>query len=122
MVTAFSKELKMPNKRFSRGALEAIRKYDWPGNIREMQNSVKRAIVLASGNSIKAGDLVLDTVGSQTHNSASLKGARDATEREMLVGALRRNNGNISRTAKALGISRPTLYDLMARHGLGNTG
>ena len=118
MIAVFSKELKLPNKRFSRGALETIRKYDWPGNIREMQNSVKRAIVLAAGNSIKAGDLELDAVGSQTHNAASLKGARDATEREMLAGALRRNNGNISRTAKSLGISRPTLYDLMARHGL----
>jgi two-component system NtrC family response regulator len=121
MVTTFSKELQMPNKRFSKGALEAIRKYDWPGNIREMQNSVKRAIVLASGNSIKAEDLVLDTVSSQTNNTASLKGARDATEREMLAGALRRNNGNISKTARSLGISRPTLYDLIARHGLGNT-
>jgi len=118
MVAAFSQELKMPNKRFSKGALDAIRKYDWPGNIREMQNSVKRAIVLAAGNSIKAEDLGLEATGSQAYKTASLKGARDATEREMLAGALRRNNGNISKTAKSLGISRPTLYDLMARHGL----
>ena len=118
MVVAYSRELKMPNKRFSKGAIDAIRKYDWPGNIREMQNSVKRAIVLAAGNSIKAEDLGLDVANSQFHKSASLKGARDATEREMLADALRRNNSNISKTAKALGISRPTLYDLMARHGL----
>lgn len=118
MVAAFSREMKMPNKRFSKGAIDAIQKYDWPGNIREMQNSVKRAIVLAAGNSIKAEDLGLEAAGSQANKSFSLKGARDATEREMLVGALRRNNGNISKTAKSLGISRPTLYDLMARHGL----
>ena len=118
MVTAFSQELKKPNKRFSKGALEAIRNYDWPGNIREMQNCVKRAIVLASGNSIKAEDLGLDAIDNQARNTSSLKGARNATEREMLAGALRRNNGNISKTARSLGISRPTLYDLMARHGL----
>jgi len=122
MLAVFSKELKMPNKRFSKAALDAIRKYDWPGNIREMQNCVKRAIVLAAGNSIKAEDLGLDTANAQIHKTASLKGARDATEREMLAEALRRNNGNISKTAKSLGISRPTLYDLIARHGLGNAG
>jgi two-component system NtrC family response regulator len=121
MVAEFSKELKMPNKRFSKGAIDAICKYDWPGNIREMQNSIKRAIVLAAGNSIKAEDLGLDAANGRAHKTASLKGARDATEREMLADALRRNNGNISKTAKSLGISRPTLYDLMARHGLGNS-
>jgi len=120
MVTVFSKELKMPNKRFSKGALDAIRKYSWPGNIREMQNCVKRAIVLAAGNSIKFEDLGLNSANSQVYKTSSLKGARDATEREMLADALRRNNGNISKTAKSLGVSRPTLYDLMARHGLGN--
>ena len=118
MLALFTKELKMPKKRFSKVALDAIRKYGWPGNIREMQNCIKRAIVLATGNSIKAEDLGLDASSTQTYKTASLKGARDATEREMLADALRRNNGNISKTAKSLGISRPTLYDLIARHGL----
>ncbi|MDR0310312.1 MAG: PEP-CTERM-box response regulator transcription factor [Acidobacteriota bacterium] len=118
MAEAFSKELKMPHRRFSKGAIDAICKYDWPGNIREMQNSVKRAIVLAAGNSIKAEDLGLNTANTLLHKSASLKDAREATEREMLSEALRKNNGNISKTAKSLGVSRPTLYDLMARHGL----
>ena len=118
MLTVFSKELKITNKKFSKGALDAIRKYGWPGNIREMQNCVKRAIVLAVGNSVKVEDLGLDTANAKMHKTASLKGARDATEREMLAEALRKNNGNISKTAKSLGISRPTLYDLIARHGL----
>ena len=118
MLSEFSKELKIPGKRFSKGALEAIRKYDWPGNIREMQNSVKRAIVLVSGNSIKSEDLGLNTGNSQISKTVSLKDARGATERELLSDALRRNSGNISKTAKSLGISRPTLYDLIARHGL----
>ena len=118
MLAEYSKELKIPGKRFSKGALDAIRKYDWPGNIREMQNSVKRAIVLVSGNSIKAEDLELNAINSQASRLVSLKDARGATEREMLADALRKNNGNISKTAKSLGISRPTLYDLIARHGL----
>jgi len=119
MLEAFSKELKMPGKRFSKGALDIIGKYAWPGNIREMQNCVKRALVFAAGKSIKAEDLGLDTAAdTQAYKTASLKGARDATEREMLADALRRNSGNISKTAKSLGISRPTLYDLIARHGL----
>jgi len=119
MVATFSRELKLPDKRFSKEAIDAIRKYDWPGNIREMQNSIKRAIVLATGRSIKAEDLGLNAVNnSRIHKTVSLKGAIDATEREMLADALCRNNGNISKTAKTLGISRPTLYDLIARHGL----
>ena len=122
MAAAFSLEMKMPNRRLSKGAIEAIIEYDWPGNIREMQNSVKRAIVLAAGNLIKAEDLGLGTTsgGTQIHKTASLKVARNTTEREVLADALRRNNGNITKTAKALGISRPTIYDLMARHGLHN--
>ena len=122
MVEVFSKELKIPNKRFLKGAIDVIRKYNWPGNIREMQNSIKRALVLAVGNSIKAEDLGLNTSNSRLFKTASLKGAREATEREMLVEALQRNNGNISKTAKSLDISRPTLYDLMARHGLQSAG
>ncbi|MDR1728808.1 MAG: PEP-CTERM-box response regulator transcription factor [Acidobacteriota bacterium] len=118
MAALFSKELKTQNKKFSKGAVDAIRKYDWPGNIRELQNRVKRAIVLATGHSIKAEDLELDASHAPLSMSSSLKDAREAAEREILAEALRKNSGNISKTAKALGVSRPTLYDLMTRHGL----
>lgn len=120
MAVVFAKELKTQTKRFSKGAIDAIRRYSWPGNIRELQNRIKRAIVLATGHSIKVEDLELDA--SHKHiglgASASLKGAREAAEREVLAESLRKNNGNISKTAKSLGVSRPTLYDLMTRHGL----
>jgi two-component system NtrC family response regulator len=118
MATVFSKELKTQNKKFSKAAIDAIRKYDWPGNIRELQNRVKRAIVLATGHLIKVEDLELDAPHVYLATSASLKDARESAEREILIGALRKNNRNISKTAKALGISRPTLYDLITRHGL----
>ena len=122
MVSEFSKELNVPAKMFSKGAMDVIRKYSWPGNIREMQNTVKRALVLAVGRSIKAEDLELNVNKNPVYTTATLKDARGATEREILAGALRDSNGNISKAAKTLGISRPTFYDLMARHGLDKIG
>jgi two-component system NtrC family response regulator len=119
LVTAFSKELKKPPKKFSKQALDAIRKHSWPGNVRELQNRVKRAMVLADGISIGPAELELETPNSGIGTvSSTLKEAREALERDILANALRENNGNISKTAKALGISRPTLYDLMSRYGL----
>ncbi len=119
LALAFSKELRMPSKKFSKPAMEAIRKYDWPGNVRELQNRVKRALVLADGPTIGPAELELEAPNCNSGAAAStLKEARKALDRDMLVNALHNNNGNISKTAKALGISRPTLYDLMARYGL----
>ncbi len=119
LVTAFCKELKKPAKRFSKQALDALRRHNWPGNVRELQNRVKRAIVLADGSTIGPSELELETPnGSVSTSSSTLKEAKEALERDILATTLRENNGNISKTAKALGISRPTLYDLMSRYGL----
>jgi two-component system NtrC family response regulator len=119
LAAAFSKELKKPNKKFSKAALEAIRRYEWPGNVRELQNRVKRALVLTDGPSIGPEELELEVPnGNASASTATLKEAREAVERDILANALREHNGNISKTAKALGISRPTLYDLMSRYGL----
>jgi two-component system NtrC family response regulator len=119
LVLAFSKELKKQPKRLSKSAIEAIRQHEWPGNVRELQNRVKRAIVLADGPSISPAELELDVPhGNARGSSSTLKEAREILQKEILANTLRDNNGNISRTAKSLGISRPTLYDLMARYGL----
>jgi two-component system, NtrC family, response regulator len=117
LVLAFSKELKRPPKKFSKSALEAIRKYDWPGNVRELQNRVKRALVLSDGPTIGPAELELEFPNSNA-SASTLREAKEALEREILLNALRENSGNISKTAKSLGVSRPTLYDLMARYGL----
>lgn len=118
LVMAFSKELKKPPKKFSRAALRAMREHAWPGNVRELQNRVKRALVLADGPSIGPGELELEMPGGQNGSASTLKEAKEKLEREILANALEENKGNISKTAKALGISRPTLYDLMTRYGL----
>jgi len=119
LALAFSKELKIPPKKLSRLAIEAIRRHDWPGNVRELQNRVKRALVLADGPSIGPSELELEEPEEASGAARStLKEAKEALEKEILSHALQENDGNISKTAKALGISRPTLYDLMSRYGL----
>ena len=117
LLLSFSRELKKPPKKFSKAALAAMRKYAWPGNVRELQNRVKRALVLAEGPFIGPAELELE-VSAAPAGGATLKEAKGVFERQILVEALRGNNGNISRTARALGISRPTLYCLMSRYGL----
>jgi two-component system NtrC family response regulator len=119
LLLSFSRELKKPPKKFSKPAIDAIRKYEWPGNVRELQNRIKRALVLSEGAFISPAELELETPnGSAGSPSSTLKEAKEALERDILVNALRENSGNISKTARALGISRPTLYDLLSRYGL----
>jgi two-component system NtrC family response regulator len=103
--------------RFSPEALEAIVKYPWPGNIRELENKVHRAVIMATGRVITPADLDLDpTVTIDT--LPTLKEARDQSERWLIVNALVRNRGNISKAAQNLDISRPTFHDMLAKHSI----
>ncbi|QGZ37812.1 putative PEP-CTERM system response regulator [Pseudoduganella flava] len=102
---------------FSADAMKAIEAYTWPGNVREMENCIKRAVIMADGTQITAADLGLPE-GAPTEESIDLRTARDAAEYCVMVKALARSGGNIARAAELLGISRPTLYDLMAHHGI----
>ncbi len=103
--------------RFSKDATLAIERYPWPGNVRELENRIKRGVIMADGTQVTAADLEL---GDQTGLSAirTLKEARENLERELVTQALRRHNGKISPAAGDLGISRPTLYELMDKLGL----
>ena len=113
----FTKELGAKEKRFSDDALAAIDSYEWPGNIRELQNRIKRAIILASSKSIGRQDLDLADPGVEDA-ALSLRRVRDKAEIGALRRVLARTQGNISRAARLLGVSRPTLYDLMRQHQL----
>jgi two-component system, NtrC family, response regulator len=117
LVQAFSKELHIAPKKFTRQALDAMKAHTWPGNVRELQNRIKRALVLAEGPSISAAELDLDN-SLESRAKLTLKEAKEEVEREVIAKALQENSGNISRTAKSLGISRPTLYELLARYDL----
>lgn len=94
----------------------AIDAWEWPGNVRELENRIKRAVIMADGKSITAGDL--DLQGEGDDSVINLKAAREAADRKAIRHALARADGNISNTAKLLGISRPTLYDLLKSYGL----
>jgi len=104
---------------FAPDALRAMAHYAWPGNVRELQNRVKRAVIMASGFRIAAKDLELEGRNAVSASSArTLKQAREHVEREMITQALKRNSGKITSAAADLGISRPTLYELMEKLGI----
>jgi len=97
-------------------ALNAIANYAWPGNIRELENCIKRAVIMADGSAITAADLGLQEAEEpQTFN---LRQVRDEAEKQAVLKVMARVDGNIAKAAELLGISRPTLYDLLNRFGL----
>ena len=103
--------------RFSEEALDAIETYSWPGNVREMENVVKRAAIMAEGTRIDAPDLEL-TVTARESEPVNLRQVREEAERRAIVKVLGRVDGNLVKAAELLGVSRPTLYDLIGRYGL----
>jgi two-component system NtrC family response regulator len=102
--------------RFSSDALSAVARYHWPGNIRELENAVRRASIMARGQFIEPADLGIPHPGPPER--LSLREARNRVERQVVVDALTRTRGNISRAATELGVSRPTLHGLLEKHGI----
>lgn len=114
----FAKEMNPAVKGFAPDALAAIDAWGWPGNVRELENRVKRAVIMSEGKLIAAADLDLDGPGEDEAQVLNLKSAREVADRKVIRHALARSEGNISNTAKLLGISRPTLYDLLKQYDL----
>ena len=112
----YSRHHKRRIKGFTQSALRAIQGHAWPGNVRELENRVQRAVILSSDAYIRPDDLELaePTVPS----TRSLQDVRDDAERTLIVEALTRNAGNISRAAKDIEVSRPTFHDLLRKHGI----
>jgi two-component system NtrC family response regulator len=102
---------------FKQDALDAIEAYGWPGNVREMENFVKRAVIMSEGSHITAADLGLPAPDGAPE-PVNLREVRDEAERRAIVRVLSRVDGNVADAAQLLGVSRPTLYDLINRHGL----
>jgi two-component system NtrC family response regulator len=101
-------------KGFTDDAHDAIEAYAWPGNVREMENKIKAAVIMAEGKLVTAADLGLTVTANPP--SLNLRVVRQIAETQAIRQALVRTSGNISRTAELLGITRPTLYDLMAKY------
>jgi two-component system, NtrC family, response regulator len=114
----FAGEFGRPVRGFGSGALAAIINHPWPGNVRELENRVKRAVVMAEGPLLMAGDLDL-AAPAEDPTTFDIRAARARAEREVIQLALARAGSNLSKAAKLLGVSRPTLYDLMQQHRLG---
>jgi len=113
----FAKQQQRPIKDFTHGALEIIEHYPWPGNVRELENRVKRAVIMADGNSITPEDLELAEVKFESQ-PFDLREVREVAERKAIQRAMSYTDNNVSRTAELLGVTRPTLYNLMKKHGL----
>ncbi|MFN3493240.1 MAG: PEP-CTERM-box response regulator transcription factor [Hydrogenophaga sp.] len=115
----FAQEQNRRNLSLSEDALRAIEAHNWPGNIRELENCIKRATIMADGSQVTADDLGLAApAGEAGDASLDLRTVRDEAEKKAVIAALARSNGNVLKAAELLGVSRPTLYDLMHRLGL----
>jgi two-component system NtrC family response regulator len=115
-VTRFAAEQRRGNMTLLPETIDAINAHPWPGNVRELENVIKRAVIMADSSAIRASDMGLATAGET--EAFNLRQLRDQAERLAVVRALSRMNGNVSKAADLLGVSRPTLYDLMNRFGL----
>ncbi len=113
----FAREMNPTVKGFGPGALAAIESWGWPGNVRELENRLKRAVIMADAKLITAEDLDLGAAAADTL-PVNLKAARETADRHVIRKALAQTDNNISGAAKLLGISRPTLYDLLKQYGL----
>ena len=111
----FSAQESRSGLHFSTEAMSAIETYGWPGNVREMENCIKRAVIMTDGPSICADDLGLSAAAPEDE-PLNLRQVRDEAEYKAIVKALARVDGNIVKASELLGISRPTMYDLMSRH------
>ncbi|MFO7188795.1 MAG: PEP-CTERM-box response regulator transcription factor [Pseudomonadota bacterium] len=116
-VRKFAQEQRRGTMTLAPDAIAAIEAHPWPGNVRELENAIKRAVIMADGPAIHAADIGLRP-SEDDPEALNLRQVRDMAEKQAVVRVLGRVNGNLSRAAELLGISRPTLYDLMHRFGL----
>jgi two-component system, NtrC family, response regulator len=118
-VRRFAQEQNRSGMSLSEEAVQAIESHNWPGNVRELENCIKRAVIMADGNQIYSADIGLQGVAAgEVDATLDLRTVRDNAEKRAIIAALGRVNGNIVKAAELLGISRPTLYDLMHRLSL----
>jgi DNA-binding NtrC family response regulator len=124
-VESFARDLGRPPMAIEPSALAALERHDWPGNVRELISRLRRAMVMCEGDTLTAEALSLDATArpetdgeAETDGGCGLAGIRARTESATLIEALAANDGNVSRTARQLGVSRITVYNMMRRHGI----
>lgn len=112
----YARDMKRPVKGFNADALAAIEAWKWPGNVRELENRMKRAVIMADASRLSAADLDLAEV--EDDDFLNLRSARERADRNAIRMALARTESNVSNAAKLLGVSRPTLYDLLKQYNI----
>jgi two-component system NtrC family response regulator len=117
----FAAQANKPNLSFDQDAIRALNRHTWPGNVRELENCVRRAAIMTEGRRVTAADLELNSSGMGA-NIVTLKDAREAVERQMVQQSLKKHGGKIAPSAAELGLSRPTLYELMEKLGISKPG
>ncbi|MBK7768780.1 MAG: PEP-CTERM-box response regulator transcription factor [Sulfuritalea sp.] len=117
-VRRFAEQQKRGTMLLREDAMRAIGNHPWPGNVRELENRIKRAVIMADENQITAEDLELNDGDKDENSLFDLRRAREEAEKRAVIAALARCDGNIVKAAELLGVSRPTLYDLMHRIGI----
>jgi two-component system NtrC family response regulator len=121
LLRRFAQEQRRGTLHFTDDAVQAIEQHSWPGNVRELINAIKRASIMADGDRLTCEDLGLPNPSAGEGDTAAgpsdldLRTVREAAERQAIVAALARTNGNIVKASEMLGVSRPTLYDLMRK-------
>ena len=114
----YSQQMGKQQHRFSKDALAAIEAYPWPGNVRELENRVKRSVIMAEHKQISASDLELGGAGTDDTRTFNLREIREQAERQAIVRAMSHVGGKISQASELLGVSRPTMYDLIKKYNL----
>ena len=117
LLQKYAKHQKRAINGFSEDAVQAIEGYSWPGNVRELENKIKGAVIMADGKMVTAADLQL-RLEDEEPESLNLREVRQRAESKAIRVALTKSYGNISKSAELLGVTRPTLYDLMNKYGL----
>jgi len=118
----YCNEFGKKGRRFSSDAIKLLESYDWPGNVRELENMIQRAVIMSETSKLEAEDLGFmnwaNSTSSLQGKAITLRDAREKAERDMILAAIVKNRNNMAKAAQALGVSRPTLYDLARKHGI----
>ena len=117
LLERFGQDQRKARLGFTTDAIQAIEAYGWPGNVREMENVIRRAVIMADGPRVTPEDLGLDAP-PEDNEVLPLRDVRDTAEKEAVIRAMGRCNGNIAHAADLLGVTRPTLYNLLDKYDL----
>ena len=117
-VEMYCKKYRKPVKTFSTNTIKRLQKYAWPGNVRELQHAIERAVIMSEGNTLSPEDFFFLTSNPQADDINMENYNLESVEKSVIQRAINKHNGNISKAAKELGLTRASLYRRLEKHGL----